>query len=94
MAAPAGYVPTPAANTLVGPSAGDLETYENGADRFVNLGALGSFANFNAAAISPDPGRFNCFAWSVGFTDRWIQGGTRADMVRLCKSTDVFGNMA
>jgi hypothetical protein len=79
------YVRTPNHNTLAAPSAGDVATYETGADRFANLAALGGFRNFDAASISTDPTRFNCFAWSVGFTDRWIQGGTKADMQRLCK---------
>lgn len=79
------YVPTPAANTTTAPSEAEIATYQTGPDRFLNITQLGSFRVFNAAAISTDPARFNCFAWSVGFTDRWIQGGTREDMVRLCK---------
>ena len=79
------YIATPAASTLEAPSAGDLETYETGTDRFFHLAEYGSFRNFDVAALSADPARFNCFAWSVGFTDRWIQGGTKEDMVRLCK---------
>ncbi len=79
------YTPTPNLNTLTAPSEGEVVTYQTGTDRFYDLDRLGGFRNFNAAAISADPTRFNCFAWSVGFTDRWIQGGSKADMVRLCK---------
>lgn len=25
---------------------------------------------------------FNCIAWSMGFTDRWLEPGTRAQMAR------------
>ncbi len=79
------YTPTPAASTLRDPTDGDLETYQDGTDRFLHLAEYGGFRNFDVASISADPARFNCFAWSVGFTDRWIQGGTKDDMVRLCK---------
>ena len=85
------YPPTPAANTAAAPTAGELETYETGTDRFVHLAEYGSFRTFDVAALGADPAKFNCFAWSVGFTDRWIQGGTKEDMVRLCKS---FGPLA
>lgn len=79
-------VPTPAANTSRAPTGGELATYETGTDRFPNLGALGSFRCWDWQNL---PGvnnhGFNCFAWSVGFTDRWIQGGSRGEMQRLCK---------
>jgi hypothetical protein len=29
---------------------------------------------------------YNCIGWSVGFNNRWIDGGTREQMRRLCKS--------
>ncbi|KAK4166834.1 hypothetical protein QBC43DRAFT_312528 [Cladorrhinum sp. PSN259] len=75
------YTPTPPANTGRNPTAGELASYQTGADRFINLAPLGGFRCFDLANV--DMARFNCFAWSVGFTDRWIQGGSQADMVRL-----------
>lgn len=29
--------------------------------------------------------RYHCFAWSIRYTDRWFDGGSRNEMVRLCK---------
>lgn len=76
------YVRTPPADRLRTPSAGELASYQTGPDRFVNLAALGGFQTFTVHGL--DLTRFNCFAWSLGFTDRWIQGGTRDVMEQLC----------
>ncbi|KAK4136087.1 hypothetical protein BT67DRAFT_454826 [Trichocladium antarcticum] len=83
-----GYTRTPDHRTLVAPTESDVATYQTGPDKFVNLGPLGGFRNFNITALGADQARFNCFAWSVGFTDRWIQGGTKDDMARLCTDKD------
>jgi hypothetical protein len=33
-----------------------------------------------------DGTNFNCFAWSLGHTDRWIEGGSVEQMEELCAS--------
>ncbi|KAK3936254.1 hypothetical protein QBC46DRAFT_419711 [Diplogelasinospora grovesii] len=56
------YVPTPPADRLRTPSAGELASYQTGPDRFVNLAALSGFRTFRVHGL--DLTRFNCFAWT------------------------------
>lgn len=74
-------VPTPAANSATTPTAGELAVFKVGFARFPNIG---DFMVFEHAKNT----NYNCFAWSLGFQDRWLEGGTRAEMVRLCGCPD------
>ncbi|KAM3547478.1 hypothetical protein ARSEF4850_010004, partial [Beauveria asiatica] len=69
------------------PTAGELECYQNGRDRFPDLARLGSFGTWDPeemySAAHVDATRFNCISWSVGHTDRWIEPGTVEEMNRL-----------
>jgi hypothetical protein len=88
-------VPTPPLTELRDPTMGERQTFETGADRYVNLATWGSFKCWDWEGLpAVHPHGFNCFAWSMGFTDRWIQGGTRAKMNRLCKVSDVVSDPA
>ncbi|RMZ83627.1 hypothetical protein DV738_g1135, partial [Chaetothyriales sp. CBS 135597] len=66
------------------PLEGELLSFQNGPERFPNLAQLGSFRTwpltglYTGVQIAPDD--FNCFAWSVWHTNRWIDGGTEDEM--------------
>lgn len=54
--------------------------YATGPERFPNIGQFKVYVvNANV-----DEKKYNCFAWSIGFQDRWINGGTREQMKILC----------
>ncbi|KAK3374551.1 hypothetical protein B0H63DRAFT_252940 [Podospora didyma] len=77
-------VPTPAVTALRDPTAGERAQNETGVDRFRHLATRGSFKCWDWRILPGATDKsFNCFAWSLGFTDRWVEGGSRAQMNRL-----------
>lgn len=82
------YRPTPSKSKLRAPTEGELEVYQRGVHRFPLLYDRGSFRTWPLENLFPevilDRLDFNCFAWSVGYTNRWIQGSTVEDMNALC----------
>lgn len=39
----------------------------------------------NFSVIGNATNNYNCISWSVGFNDRWIDAGSREQMVTLCE---------
>lgn len=80
--------PSPSLSKAEKPSEGELQCYETGVNKFPNLANLGGFRTWPLENLFPGViltrSDFNCFGWSVGHTDRWIEGGTVVDMERLC----------
>lgn len=74
-------VPTPPASLLRDPSEGELATWEKGPNKFPDIGNFKVYKSVPGSDDTP----YNCFAWSVGFTDRWLEGGTREQMKALCE---------
>lgn len=82
------YRPTPPLSKSRQPSPGELLTYQTGAENFPELAGRGSFRLWDDlnAGVPVTQGDFNSFAWSLGHTDRWIQGGSLQDMKDLCET--------
>jgi hypothetical protein len=68
-------VPTPPADRDRQPTEGEIQFFKSHPHLV---------ANFKIVA-EKDP-VYNCMGWSLGFNDRWIDGGTPEQMRRLCKS--------
>ncbi|KAI1346527.1 hypothetical protein F5Y01DRAFT_321665 [Xylaria sp. FL0043] len=75
------FRPTPELSRAQTPGSFTLQGFER---RFPNLSLLGSFRVWPLEDLYPgiiiEAPIFNCFAWSVGHTDRWVEGGTVEDM--------------
>ncbi|KAI0193458.1 hypothetical protein F4808DRAFT_442217 [Astrocystis sublimbata] len=82
------YRPTPTLDEARQPSEGELGCYQTGPQRHPNLGRCGSFRVWELRQTEQDEkegkvfpdivinnDNFNCIAWSVGHTDRWLQPG-------------------
>jgi hypothetical protein len=39
------------------------------------------------SVVAEESAAYNCIGWSVGFDNRWIDGGTQEQMRLLCKSS-------
>ncbi|ROV99684.1 hypothetical protein VSDG_03026 [Cytospora chrysosperma] len=73
-------IATPSSSRLRAPTEGELATWKNGPDRFPNIKDVKVYTDTH---IIPGERQYNCFAWSLGFQDRWVDGGTRDEMVKL-----------
>jgi hypothetical protein len=68
-------VATPPADRDRQPTEGELHFFRS----YPRLGS-------DFTVVAGESTNFNCMAWSVGFIDRWIDGGSPEVMQRLCKS--------
>jgi hypothetical protein len=73
---------TPGLVTFNPPTEMEMQYYQTGLVRYPNLATTGSFmAHPNWQAWTRQG--FNCFAWALGFTDRWVNGGCVTEMERV-----------
>lgn len=83
------YRPTPPVSKGREATPGELMCYQTGTSRFPHLGSLGGFHTWPLEhlyeGVTLTGNAFNCMAWAVGHTDRWIDPGTVAEMEDLCK---------
>ncbi|KAI1277941.1 hypothetical protein F5Y07DRAFT_77974 [Xylaria sp. FL0933] len=81
------YRPTPDISRSRAPTVSEIEYYETGSTRFPGMSLSGSFRVWPLEELFPgiiiQDWNFNCFGWSLGHTDRWIDGGTVEEMNRL-----------
>ena len=81
---------TPSRSLTRAPTEGEIRSAILGPEKCPHLEDRGGFRVWDLnnlyRGVTIEPGDFNCFAWSVGHTDRWLEGGSVADMNDLCKS--------
>lgn len=82
------YRRTPSLSIARRPSEAEVLCFETGPERHPYLSYFGGFRSWKLQEAFPgiviDPRQFNCLAWAVGHTDRWIEPAFEEDINDTC----------